>query len=120
MKSVYIRRIADTNDNSTRRRSNRRQRVKVNKVVRKVVKRKVVNRRGKHMTLSRVREFIILRQRGDCNVCKEPLQSFAGKIPLYDIDHIIPKCNGGSNDAINLQAICLPCHRRKTSMEIYN
>jgi 5-methylcytosine-specific restriction endonuclease McrA len=33
----------------------------------------------------------------------------------YEIDHILELCNGGSNEDSNLQALCLMCHRVKTS-----
>jgi len=33
----------------------------------------------------------------------------------YEIDHIIPLVAGGSNDIDNLQALCLLCHRVKSS-----
>jgi 5-methylcytosine-specific restriction endonuclease McrA len=33
----------------------------------------------------------------------------------YEIDHIIELSNGGSNEDTNLQALCIMCHRVKTS-----
>ncbi len=33
----------------------------------------------------------------------------------YEIDHIIPLSEGGSNDTSNLQALCLMCHRVKSN-----
>ena len=33
----------------------------------------------------------------------------------YDIDHIIELSNGGSDTIENCQALCLSCHRVKTS-----
>jgi len=33
----------------------------------------------------------------------------------YEIDHIVELCNGGSNEDTNLQALCIMCHRVKTS-----
>jgi hypothetical protein len=33
----------------------------------------------------------------------------------YEIDHILPLANGGSNDRSNLQALCLMCHRVKSN-----
>ena len=35
----------------------------------------------------------------------------------YEIDHIIPISQGGSNDTDNLQALCPHCHRVKTLHE---
>ena len=34
-----------------------------------------------------------------------------------DVDHIIPLHLGGSCDVSNLQILCVPCHRKKTSLE---
>ena len=35
----------------------------------------------------------------------------------YEIDHIIPLAAGGSNDAKNLQLLCVDCHKDKTIQE---
>ncbi len=35
----------------------------------------------------------------------------------YDIDHVLPLADGGSNDVSNLQALCPSCHRVKTARE---
>lgn len=32
----------------------------------------------------------------------------------YEVDHIVPLYQGGSNDTTNLQALCRNCHGRKT------
>jgi 5-methylcytosine-specific restriction enzyme A len=34
-----------------------------------------------------------------------------------DVDHILPKRNGGTDDDDNLQAFCHACHSRKTARE---
>lgn len=34
-----------------------------------------------------------------------------------EVDHIIPLRHGGTNDISNLQALCKPCHSRKTARE---
>ena len=34
-----------------------------------------------------------------------------------EVDHIIPRRRGGSDDPGNLQGLCLPCHSRKTALE---
>ena len=39
-----------------------------------------------------------------------------GAIPDYDVDHIIPLHMGGTNDPVNMLALCLACHRRKTEL----
>jgi 5-methylcytosine-specific restriction endonuclease McrA len=33
------------------------------------------------------------------------------------VDHIIPKADGGNDDDNNLQSICVACHRAKTATE---
>ena len=40
------------------------------------------------------------------------------KLQEYDIDHIIPLCQGGQDDPSNFQAICPACHRRKTERDL--
>lgn len=60
--------------------------------------------------------FILSRQNNLCNYCGTILK-FEGKTPLFDIDHI--ECISKSFDDTldNLQALCLICHRIKTSNE---
>ena len=35
---------------------------------------------------------------------------------LYDIDHVLPICEGGPNHPTNLRILCLPCHKHETAM----
>lgn len=61
-------------------------------------------------TLSpRERLAIMFQQKYKCALCSEML------VPdTFDVDHKMAKSLGGSDDRDNLQALCLPCHRRKT------
>lgn len=37
--------------------------------------------------------------------------------PATDVDHIVPKERGGTDDWSNLEALCHSCHSRKTATE---
>lgn len=37
--------------------------------------------------------------------------------PATEVDHIKPKCLGGSDDPANAAPICRPCHLKKTARE---
>lgn len=39
--------------------------------------------------------------------------------PATDVDHVTPLRRGGTNDPANLQALCHPCHSRKTCAETF-
>jgi 5-methylcytosine-specific restriction protein A len=59
------------------------------------------------------RSSILRRDFGLCQVCKA-----AGKLrPAREVDHIVPKQEGGTDDDENLQAICSACHKLKTAAE---
>jgi hypothetical protein len=58
------------------------------------------------------KKYIASRQRWKCKKCKKLLDE------TYEIDHIIPLYNGGSNKNFNLQALCPNCHRKKSFFEI--
>lgn len=34
---------------------------------------------------------------------------------LWEMDHILERARGGTNDLANLQTLCVPCHKDKTS-----
>jgi len=38
-------------------------------------------------------------------------------VPATEVDHIKSKCNDGTNDWNNLQALCKSCHSRKTAIK---
>jgi 5-methylcytosine-specific restriction endonuclease McrA len=57
------------------------------------------------------RTFVLFRDRYTCQVCRTRCRARE-----LDVDHIREIAAGGPNlDYRNLQAICRPCHRRKTS-----
>lgn len=65
--------------------------------------------RHKRAKLSQtVRTRVAWSQGYRCNRCKEVLHY------TFEIDHIQPLFDGGSNDESNLQALCAQCHRIKS------
>jgi 5-methylcytosine-specific restriction protein A len=71
------------------------------------------HRRGYGAAWRRLREVILNRDGGLCQVCLND-----GIITIAtEVDHIISKANGGTNDEYNLQSICSPHHNEKTAKE---
>jgi len=67
------------------------------------------HRRRNYNNLSgSLRYKIIKRSGGRCEACGIPSDKMA-----IDVDHIVPKNKGGSNDESNLQALCYKCNRQK-------
>ena len=48
---------------------------------------------------------------------REPVCRVCGSRPATQVDHVIAISKGGSHSPNNLQAICGPCHNRKTNSE---
>ena len=60
-----------------------------------------------------LRLSVLERQKWTCRACP---YVFARGFD-FDFDHIVPLKCGGTNAPYNLQALCVPCHRRKTATE---
>jgi 5-methylcytosine-specific restriction endonuclease McrA len=58
------------------------------------------------------KEMVLEKSKKKCAGCKCCLKS-----KKYDIDHIRPLANGGTNQIDNLQALCKACHQDKTANE---
>ncbi len=54
---------------------------------------------------------LFLKRKGTCAACTQKIE--AGK--AWNIDHILPLALGGTNAPENLQILCRPCHRSKTT-----
>jgi 5-methylcytosine-specific restriction protein A len=50
----------------------------------------------------RLREQVLARDGGRCQLCGQPAQQ---------VDHIVPRADGGSDALDNLRAVCGRCHR---------
>jgi len=65
-------------------------------------------RRNQNNLSGSLRYRIIKRAGGKCEAC-----GISSDKRAIDVDHIIPKNKGGSNDESNLQALCFKCNRQK-------
>jgi 5-methylcytosine-specific restriction protein A len=69
--------------------------------------------RGYGWQWQQLRKRILTRDKGLCQVCLAE-----GKFrPARDVDHIVHKADGGTDDDTNLQAICAKHHAEKTARE---
>ena len=69
--------------------------------------------RGYGADWQRTRAEVMARDKGLCQPCLARGRVTAAR----EVDHIVGKALGGTDDAANLQAICIPCHRTKTARE---
>lgn len=66
--------------------------------------------RGYGTAWDKLRKLILARDKHLCQPCLRK-----GRIhSANQVDHIVPKAKGGTDDPDNLQAICKPCHVEKT------
>lgn len=69
--------------------------------------------RGYGSEWERIRKLVLSRDKGLCQPCLAE-----GKYrTARQVDHIVPKAKGGTDDDSNLQSICVDCHQRKTQQE---
>jgi len=68
--------------------------------------------------LSAIREYVILRANGHCQMCgiEAPFKCRDGS-PYLEVHHVVSLRNGGSSDASNLVALCPNCHRKITHLQ---
>lgn len=70
-------------------------------------------KRGYGHKWRQIRERIFQRDKGLCQECLR----HGVYVPGTDVDHIIPKSQGGTDDPSNLQLLCPACHKQKTKRE---
>lgn len=69
--------------------------------------------RGYGYAWQKLRKLILQRDKYLCVLCKEQ-----GRLTeATDVDHKLNKAKGGTDDWDNLQSLCGPCHKIKTSTE---
>lgn len=66
---------------------------------------------GPHYTADDVAALLV-NQHGLCAYCGMPLTS------KYDVDHVVPLSQGGSNDKDNIALACPPCNGSKGSKSL--
>lgn len=59
----------------------------------------------------RIRKVVAASQKWRCHDCDELLTA------TFEVDHVIPVSQGGSNDLSNLNALCRNCHGERTSRQ---
>lgn len=66
--------------------------------------------RGYGAAWDKLRLRILARDLHLCQPCKRKGRA----TPATQVDHIVPKAKGGTDDEANCQSICADCHREKT------
>lgn len=63
--------------------------------------------------LAAIRKKVILRAGGHCQLCgmEAPFKGLDGT-PYLELHHVVPVCEGGSDDISNLVALCPNCNRK--------
>ena len=69
------------------------------------------SKQQRHQPTKEERQQLLDKADGCCELCKKVIKK------AFDIDHIIPLAEGGTNDQENLQVLCKPCHFEKTQTE---
>ena len=69
--------------------------------------------RGYGSRWQKIRKLILQRDNHLCQQCKK----VGLTTPANEVDHIVSKARGGTDNPSNLQAICSDCHRTKTATE---
>ncbi|AXY60015.1 HNH endonuclease [Acinetobacter sp. WCHAc010052] len=69
--------------------------------------------RGYGHAWRKLREQILKRDEYLCVICRADGRT----TEATDVDHIVSKAHGGTDDQSNLQALCSPCHKSKTASE---
>ena len=59
----------------------------------------------------RTRLAVIARDEGICQICGCIVDKFG------QVDHLVPKSEGGTDAMSNLRLLCHPCHSRRTATE---
>lgn len=82
---------------------------------------KALNVRWKRSTLRRLLDINLASKLPAVNIgwsCSQCGMKHDSPL-FFDVDHIVPKSKGGTNDPSNLQLLCPNCHKGKTIQDIH-
>lgn len=71
------------------------------------------HQRGYGTKWDKLRKKILRRDHYLC----QPCYKLNKLTPAEQVDHIVPKAQGGTGERDNLQSICTECHNKKTATE---
>lgn len=74
------------------------------------------HQRGYGSDWDKTRLIVLRRDKYLCQECRSNKRA----TPANEVDHVIPKEHGGTDELDNLEAKCTPCHRKKTAKEKKN
>lgn len=74
---------------------------------------RTASQRGYGSAWRRLRTQILQRDSYLCQSCKAQ----GRYVTATDVDHILAKAHGGTDDPSNLQSLCRSCHQTKTATE---
>lgn len=60
-----------------------------------------------------IRSLVVMRDGYKCRSCGVRAANRREVSGMFEVDHIIPVSEGGSNHFSNLQTLCRECHRKK-------
>jgi 5-methylcytosine-specific restriction enzyme A len=69
--------------------------------------------RGYGTEWDKLRPLILKRDKYQCQECRRN----GRYVPANNVDHVIPKAQGGTDNPDNLQTLCDACHASKTAKE---
>jgi 5-methylcytosine-specific restriction protein A len=64
-----------------------------------------------------IRAQVLQRDNHECHMAHPGRPGGICRARANQVDHIIPASRGGSDDQVNLRALCWPCHRDLSSSQ---
>lgn len=74
------------------------------------------HKRGYGSSWDKLRLYILYRDKGICQ-CPDCMGGEKRLTPATEVDHIIPKAQGGTDDESNLRAVNTDCHKKLTALQ---